>query len=138
MGKKPAKRVGTKSARRATRLRAAANVPTDLVERYQRALERNVASLDRHSDVLDQHTRALSRAALQGCVLNALGFHDSTALNRPLADLFRGIVDPVTRIDDACRAHNPPCYSFTRAQIHDKVRGKELRYLKDFIACIAD
>jgi hypothetical protein len=56
----------------------------------------------------------------QVCVLDALKF-PAAKLNQPLKNVWSYNIDaPMDHIDDACRAHDPPCYQWTRAQVHKK------------------
>jgi hypothetical protein len=81
-----------------------------------------------------------SASALQTCVLDALKLSQSD-LNVPFAKLWPfELTQPLDHIDDACRAHQPPCYALTRAEVHAKTlkcnKAKKINTIVDFIKCI--
>jgi hypothetical protein len=106
---------------------------------HAEALERNTLALERHSDALDRHSStlrsvALADGSLRTCLLKALGL-DANALDEPFEKLWpHSLLDPISRIIDACANNDPPCA--TRALMVDKVTGKRIDTLNEFIACV--
>lgn len=71
--------------------------------------------------------RAISR--LEDCILNCLSLA-AADLDRPITEIFRGAASP---IDEIIRKCGKKCYDLTPRQVYEKIGGKPVNKLRDFI-----
>jgi hypothetical protein len=122
---------GKKKAVSASEAEKALADVTSALDRHSLALHRHSLALDRHSLAVNRSSAARSAANVASCILNSLHL-PSSALAIPFEKLWPyDISDPIDHIDDACRPNN--CYPLSRMELHNKMRGKNIDTLEEFI-----
>jgi hypothetical protein len=121
------------SKKRGSASKAKASRSDSAVSAHTRALKRNTQALEVHARALDRHSFALGTFSLEACVLQHLG-KTKADLNKPLAGMFAGIVQPIDFIIQEC---GQDCYALTPRQVYQKIGAHPVNTIRDFITHIS-